>query len=197
MGKLSLIDSPDPKISVSLHKIDNLLSKSIVTQTISRLEKDPELNSWVRSGLFIHKNKGSHTCQFCGQTLPNGHLETLEKHFSDEYEDFLNQVKGAVQLIENSKLKIALHDRARFYKELQDPYVEKVKELEDQIISFNKIAVELLENLAEKEANIFKRVKASSNEEQTMQPSSCFFLYSRSRVITKFGPPGKTLPIES
>ncbi len=71
-----------------LDKINGNLSKTVVSRTIERLRNNSQLNSWVREGLKIHRGKNK--CEFCGNPLPEGLIEKYEKHFSQEYENFLD-----------------------------------------------------------------------------------------------------------
>ncbi len=115
-------------INELLKKVNLILSKNISTkQIIQKLKENPALNKWVKEGMELHKNEEQ--CQFCGNDLPQDLFERLNKHFSEEYNQLLNEIKSIQDAIENYKgnlTKIVLPDKARLYEEMQDNY-EKVK----------------------------------------------------------------------
>jgi len=65
---------------------NTLLSHSITSQTIQRLENDDEINKWVEEGYNLHKSKNEENlCLFCENALKDGFLKSLSKYFSDDY----------------------------------------------------------------------------------------------------------------
>jgi wobble nucleotide-excising tRNase len=62
-----------------IDEIRDLLDKTVISQTIDRLKKNPELNNWIRTGLDLHKSKQK--CEFCGSVLSNNLLSTYNERF--------------------------------------------------------------------------------------------------------------------
>ncbi|WP_321409410.1 AAA family ATPase [Tolumonas auensis] len=99
-------------VSISL-KIDSikteageLLSRSIKpTQAIQELLNETALQTWVKQGIPLHKEKRD-TCAFCRQDLPHDIWHVLDSHFSKESSDLessidscLISVNGEIQAI--------------------------------------------------------------------------------------------------
>lgn len=69
----------------SIKKVaDELLSRPIKpTQAIQELLNETALQTWVKEGIPLHKDKRD-TCAFCRQSLPHDLWQVLDSHFSKE-----------------------------------------------------------------------------------------------------------------
>jgi len=122
-------DFPLLKLSNFILEIKDILSKKINTQKIIiEFEQNPELSEWVRTGILLHKNKTK--CQFCGQKISTERIDELNKHFSNEFDNLIEQITRASTEISNHIKEIEnfiLPDKYRFFKSLQEEYENKVK----------------------------------------------------------------------
>lgn len=123
-----LLNSYKNKISVSYKPLDNeyfkgiqdrvekIAFKRLTNAVIERFKKEPILNNWAYSGLKLHKKLSSLKCEFCGQSLPTGRLNSLEEHFNYEFETMQTELKDLkIQLNnllipEQSNIKLELFD---------------------------------------------------------------------------------------
>lgn len=127
-------------------KVKNVCEREITAQQIiEKLKNNPELNQWVRKGLDLHNNE--EYCQFCGNRLPDDLFEKLNKHFSEEYDNLMQDLKSLeeeINMHKNYISNIQYTDKARFYPDFAEEYEKKKEELknklqEDYINSLNSL----------------------------------------------------------
>ena len=134
--------------------IQNLLSKKVVSETLGRLKDDPDLNNWVKQGFDLYKIKQEkEKCLFCEKSLNNEFLDSLSKHFSQDYED-LQRVVVELQseVIKLKKEKIAINNDD-FYPDLKKSYASQVEALNEVIERLNSWLDIVILKLNEKYAN--------------------------------------------
>jgi wobble nucleotide-excising tRNase len=141
---------------VKLIEIEKSLKKTVISQTIERLESDPEVNSWVRKGLDLHKGKNK--CEFCSNPLPENLLETYEKHFSKEYEDLIKELKTLSEYLKARKISVSFPDERRLYPHLETQYKNVKSKFENCINEYNKNIEKLINLIDEKSNNPFKKL---------------------------------------
>lgn len=139
-----------------LDEIKEVLDKTAISQTIERLEKNPKLNNWVRSGLDLHVDKTK--CEFCSSKLPENLLQTYENHFSEEYKNLLNELNKEIQDLNRLKLIISFPDDNRIYPRLEDRYKTVKSNFKDSMTEYNKIIDGLVKSLEAKINNPFKKL---------------------------------------
>jgi wobble nucleotide-excising tRNase len=145
-------------------RANDLMSKSIISNSIEKLTKDWIINNWVREGLDIHKNRESKICEFCGQKLPTGLISRFEAHFNDEYNKFIQSIKTLTSQIESQKIKPNLPDSSRIYSDFQKEFsaakTTNTKAVQDANIELDKIK----NKLSEKIKNPFKESTIGESE---------------------------------
>ncbi len=157
-SKKETIDKIEIDIEIDEKEYLEILDKSIVAKTIERLKNNPELNTWVNTGLKFHKDKSK--CEFCGQPLPEGLIKSYEEHFSKDYETLLDELK---QLIQETKLKmieINFPDKNNFYPQFIDEFDHVKSILAQEIKTYNKVIKKIIALLEKKHSNPF--IKLSS-----------------------------------
>jgi wobble nucleotide-excising tRNase len=123
--KLPLVIFDDPGVQVLTERVAVLLNKTVVSCVIESLQDNPDLSTWTRTGLDIHKAQNSSACLFCGQPMPSGRLQQIEAHFNDEYTRFLGSIETTAKTIQTTidNLKsVTLPDQSRFYDHFQGDY---------------------------------------------------------------------------
>lgn len=136
------LNAPGLKLSAYIKEVRDILNRKVSAQEIiEKLKANPELNDWVRKGIDLHRNE--QVCQFCGNPLPSDLFERLNMHFSQEFENLINDInkkeediKKHIDEINSTKLP----DKARLYEDLQ-------QEFEMTLNSFNNTRVKYIENL--------------------------------------------------
>ena len=139
----------------NLEEIEEILDRTVVSQTIEKLKNNPELNDWVRKGLDLHKAK--ERCEFCGSPLPEDLLEKYEKHFSEEYENLINELNTSIKNLGKYKISIPFPDEKRLHPQLETQYKDVQAKFEQCIKKYNENIVELIRLLEEKIKNPFKK----------------------------------------
>lgn len=95
--EINIIDTEKKTKDLVEQKIGN-------SQKIESLVRDAELNRWVKVGEKYHKERGLHTCAFCGNPIDATRWEALDKHFDEESEKLENSINDLLnQLSEYEK----------------------------------------------------------------------------------------------
>ena len=77
-----------------------LLSATVASTVIQSLRDDPELASWVQTGLSLYHERGQAECLFCGRQVPPDRLASLESHFSTAYRDFMRTLEEHIATVQ-------------------------------------------------------------------------------------------------
>ncbi|NIE82636.1 MULTISPECIES: AAA family ATPase [unclassified Burkholderia] len=122
-------------------RIRDLLGTTAVNQAIQRLTDNPDIRDWIQTGLEIHKQHDSHSCEFCGSPFTQLRAETLAAHFSKEFTEFQSRLQNAATWIESQGAPgNQLPVTTGFYKEfssdseaLQKEYISAAAKINQQI----------------------------------------------------------------
>lgn len=140
-----------PNFSDIMENLSELLTATVVSEVIEALKVDTQLANWTRQGLVLHRDRNSELCQFCEQPLPRDRIATLERHFSDQYEKFMQRIVQEINKLNGMSQKAAniiLPDKARLYSNLTSEYETQKANLKSALRSaqdFIDIAVQKLE----------------------------------------------------
>jgi wobble nucleotide-excising tRNase len=120
-----------------------LLARTVIANApLSRLTSNAELETWVKQGRPLHQGKND--CQFCESALPNGFFESLESHFSADYDDLIAKLDKHITKLKNAKIeKVSLDHKSDFYFELQDQFVNAEEALQS-LLEDRRAALETL-----------------------------------------------------
>ncbi len=155
---------PEDKLKVGEGKIVEMLTTSVVSKSIRRLQEHVDINGWVKEGLNIHIKHNSKDCEFCGQQLPPERIAELENHFSKEYSDLVDKLNGAKLWITEIEWKIEVPEVIELYDELQESYKAAVSSLRQGEEEFRAYLKVLEEALDAKIGNPFKVAKLKGSE---------------------------------
>jgi len=160
--KISLVSFSFADIKNLVSRVDAILSKTVVSEVMERLKDDSEVSDWVREGLKKHRDKSSSICLFCEQPLPEKHLDKLEGHFNDEYNQLICGIevlnRDIEGLIESAK-NVVLANKAQLYDYLQVEYRSKCDIFEEEKREYIENLKSLIQRLAKKKKAIFTVVK--------------------------------------
>lgn len=110
-------------------RLRDLIGTTAVNQAIQRLTDNPDIREWVQTGLEIHKQHDSQSCEFCGSPVTQLRTEALAAHFSKEFTDFQNRLQNAATWIESQGAPInQIPAPTAFYKELSADFEKLHKE---------------------------------------------------------------------
>ena len=156
---IPLVDFSFADIAILVSSVDAILSKTVVSKVIERLKNDSEVNDWVAEGLKQHRIKSSAVCLFCEQPLPERHLDKLEEHFNDEYNQCISDIEVLSRSIEgliNSANSLNLPNKAQLYDHLQVEYKSKCDIFEEERQEYIENLKSLTQKLSEKKKAVFK-----------------------------------------
>ena len=153
--KISSLSTPKFDLSEIEKEVKNVLSKTVTSQVIERLQADEVINKWVEEGLQIHKDRSLEACAFCDQRIPADRFKNLENHFNDEYQRIIQTVLSLKHECESRRIKDTLPASSNFYDELSKNYLNEKKKAENAIESFNHRLDVILSVLEQKEQNPF------------------------------------------
>lgn len=136
-----------------------LLQKSVVSFAIAALKDDPQLSSWTRDGLGMHRHREADVCLFCEQPLPNGRLSALEAHFSTEYEQLIRQLDAQISQIESISRtinEVSVPNRAELYEDLAPEFDLANEQLDSGISTITEYLASLIKAIIDKKQKVFE-----------------------------------------
>ncbi len=159
------IDPSFPDMTDLRSQTKMLLQKTATANIIKRLDEDSDLETWVESGVDLHEGKA--VCQFCGSQLPDDLLDKLNAHFSEEYKCLKTEIEQLIDNLQNKKVRQELPDKARFYLELREDYVQSKENFETSVDTLNRFIDELVKKLEDKKTEPFKSVAFDNPQDNT------------------------------
>lgn len=167
LDSLSLDDVID-NLASAIGDAKTLLVKTVEATIIARLKDNQDISDWVETGLAIHKEHNSKTCEFCGQTLDPSTLTGLTAHFNEADAKLKSDVDTLADTLRQIYSKIdalAVVDKANLYKEYQESYETSANDLADK----RKLALEAITEFGK----LVTSKKAHTTEELslTQEPS--------------------------
>lgn len=154
-----------PDLGVVKATTETVLSRSVVSEVIETLKSRPDVNSWVGQGLKLHKELKVKVCQFCEGPLPDERIQTLEKHFSDEYAAVIKAVSEARAAIATHTAALAeltVPDEARVYDDFVAPYRTAVSVIGEARRAIERFLKSCDDALKKKQANPFEIIAFSA-----------------------------------
>ncbi|WP_325437972.1 AAA family ATPase [Pseudomonas nitroreducens] len=119
-------------------RLDEILKTSVVSQVIKRLVDNPDIKSWVETGLALHKSHAVEACEFCGNQISPERIKKLEAHFNDEYKTFQARLQSAESWLTGQLVNVPpLPAEAEFYDEFRQPYIDACAGLNSAIQTLN------------------------------------------------------------
>ncbi len=147
-------------INELINTTKNILSKKVTAQKIiEKLSQNPRLSQWVKEGIDLHKEET--VCQFCGNNLTSERLDELNKHFSEEFDSLINEIKQIERDLDNHLNfveKYTLPDKARLFHYLQNEYEDFIKSFENKKSEYIEQLKSLKNNLLRKKEKPFESI---------------------------------------
>ncbi len=128
-------------------RIRDLIATTAVNQAIQRLTDNPDIRDWVQSGLGVHQQHNSQSCEFCGSPFPPARAEALSAHFSKAFTEFQGRLQSASSWIESQGAPAnQLPAATELYKELsveaeslQKAYASAAEKIDNQILGWREV----------------------------------------------------------
>ena len=125
-----------PDFAGITHQVQQVLARSVLSNTLAELVADPAVAAWVSQGLSLHTgDKPTAKCRFCNQPLPAERLKYLQAHFNGEFRSFQHDVEVLIVMVESAKERIATiqpPSKASLYPHLLQDYENHVSTLSQQ-----------------------------------------------------------------
>ena len=132
-------------------EVSKLLRRKVIAETIHRLKDDPELNKWAQHGYELHKTKDEKKkCLFCENELSAGFMDSLSKHFSNDYEELQRDIKCFITSLERLKRHNAEDTNHGLHPDFQDKYKNHAEELKRIVGELDAWTGEAVKKLEEK-----------------------------------------------
>lgn len=131
------------------------------SNTIKYFVDNPEIASWVESGIELHKEKTS--CEFCNNEISTERMENLISHFSEDLKNHKSNLKDLIDELNGLKLSNPEFEKRDFYKEFQNDFVSISTLLSKEIKEYNKQIDLLIKILNEKLLKPFVPIEDISN----------------------------------
>lgn len=110
------------------NQLTNLLNKSAVNEVIDFLRDNPDIQTWVSSGMTVHEEHKSEKCHFCGNKIDESRLTSLNNHFSNEFKLLKQEIVEATKYCRDLP-EITLPGVESFFDEFQPEYKEAIAPL--------------------------------------------------------------------
>jgi len=149
---------PDDQLKI---QAEELLSKTPVTIVLDTLNANSEASNWVQVGVSLHEH--SSVCLFCGQSLPAGRLQDIERHFSDEVaslQEKLDSLDGLLQAIDLDVVELVrrVPVRGLLFDDLRSDFDRAAKSLQSQTGVLKDWIETVRKRLQSKRLNVLDRV---------------------------------------
>ena len=164
LDKLALLEFSYPGTQQLTDQVVALLRKTVVSAAIESLKNDQELSGWVKTGLAMHKKVHSSDCLFCGQPLPEGHIQELEAHFNDQYNAFIAEIESQSAVVKSAidTLKsCSAPNRLGLYEHLKSEFDSRCDNLSNEISGITGYLESLLTALKGKAQKPFQPIERS------------------------------------
>lgn len=154
---ISEFNAPVLKLKDLATETENLVTKEIsMSDKIEDLVKDAVLNQWAKEGLSHHSGKRS-KCAFCDNTILEGRLKALEKHFDEESERLQKNIDELINKINVEKstvCSVLSIEKNLFYSKFHDQLDKLIKILKDATSKYEESLNTLTSQLESRKKDI-------------------------------------------
>lgn len=141
-----------------------LARKPAMSNTIDYLAEHSEVANWIRIGLPMHDN--TEKCEFCGNQIEPGRLESLRAHFSKDVELLEDELKQKKIDVQKVRLVSADFHKGDFYPQLKTDLDKTQAELTSSITAYNSYLDTLMATIDAKLLAPFKLIKCPQYNEK-------------------------------
>lgn len=143
-----------------------LLKQTVEVIAIARLQQNPHISHWVEEGYKLHKQEQSKTCEFCGQTLPEGRIQALARYFNDadkKLKEDINALLTRVEKLQKVIQDVKILDKANLYNEFHEGYSIKASKFENEKQELVKDLMILIKEIEGKKLHTTVSLKLSKS----------------------------------
>ena len=149
-----------------VNSLSNLLKTTVVSEAIKALTNNPTLADWTRQGLVLQRKRGNKLCQFCEQPLPKGRIAALEKHFNDQYEQFIQHLDKEIKRLKATSMaskELDLPASAALYDKFSSEFESRLEQLKKALKLVQKFTEAAAQALQKKKARVFEEANWTVN----------------------------------
>ena len=115
-----------------------LTGRNPAIETIERLKANPDISQWAQKGLEIHKKHNSLSCEFCNQPLPDGKLNTIEQHFSEDFYNLQNDIAKKIKELKAKFIPILSIDNKLFISDFASACDYHIEQINENSLRYNE-----------------------------------------------------------
>ena len=147
-----------------IEKVNEILEKEVISETIEKLKNNKNLNQWVKEGLDLYNQSDKSICDFCEQPMPEKRIEALKKHFSQSYQNLMSKIENLKQNWESNRITTPILNKDSLYDDLASGFKIEKNKLNEEITKYNQFTNKVLKQLEKKEKNPFQKVEKINYE---------------------------------
>lgn len=166
LARTSDQDRPLTVASITLiPRLDELHSKAAplllktpdLANTIDHLVKNPPIESWVESGLELHKD--GDPCEFCGGALSDHRLAELRSHFSKDLGLHKQAIQSLLAQVESAQLQTPSQKDVELNAQFRSRFNDAKGKLTKAVEVHNQSIESLAESIRQKQKDAFTPVE--------------------------------------
>lgn len=115
-----------------------LCALTVESKLVERLKSNPDIGTWVESGLALHEAHQSKMCEFCDRVLPEQRMEVLAGHFNAADRQLKLELQDLLERLGRAKVavrQIRAPEKANLYDELRGEYQKATLAIEETTAS--------------------------------------------------------------
>ena len=102
-----------PALGGLMAKVQRILARVVVSDSIPELVADPIVGGWVAAGLPLHTGThASENCRFCDQPLPSVRLARLQAHFNDQFQRLQADLSSLLARVDSASQDLGTTSRS-------------------------------------------------------------------------------------
>lgn len=176
LGKIQLISNFTPAIISLREATFSLVTKKISpSKAIQDLLNDSLLQSWVRDGITLHKDKRN-TCAFCRQGLPHDLWDVLGSHFdkvSINLEREIDLLITSIEKEQQSLISISIVEKDKLYHQERALFESLNKEFLEAKERYQADLNSLINLLDQKKKAIFDQPEVQAHHSDPQEIVHC------------------------
>ena len=131
--------------------ISGTLGREVVADVIARFKHDEKLNQWAQRGFELHREKKEQSkCLFCQNELSDDFLESLSRHFSNDYENLQSNINSLIEGLRRLQLNKIEVNSDHIYADLKSGYESHRGDLNRIVDAFDAWKDKVIKKLKEK-----------------------------------------------
>jgi wobble nucleotide-excising tRNase len=157
---------PNVNVPKLIAAVEGIGAKTVVSQALDGLARNPRAEQWVRAGLPLHSiqadGKHAENCIFCDQPLKEARVSELEAHFNESYQRFIIELDEVMAGVDRAATDLSRRDLPKtmeIAEHLRERYTAAREALDGAFSEQHRILVRLQEVISDKSRQPFKSLE--------------------------------------